>query len=103
MEKNAKAILTDALDLPEGDRAEIAGALLESLEPASEAEVEEAWRREVAARVAALDAGEVETSPWEEIRDELISRLSERRERKAHEESSGRHPAGVSTRAHTVR
>jgi hypothetical protein len=33
------------------------------LEPAEVEEVEAAWRQEVAARVAALDAGEVETIP----------------------------------------
>ena len=40
-----------------------------------ELEVEAAWRQEVAARVAALDAGEVETTPWREIRDGLLAKL----------------------------
>jgi putative addiction module component (TIGR02574 family) len=70
--------LQEALTLPENDRAEVAGALLESLEPSPEADVEVAWRQEVAARMAALEAGEVETVPWEEIRDRLLARLSER-------------------------
>ena len=80
MEQSAEAVLKEALTLAETDRAEIAGALLESLEPQREsAEVEAEWRREVASRVAALDAGEVETIPWEEVRDQLYARLSERR------------------------
>lgn len=79
MERNAQAVLKEALTLPEADRADIAGALLESLQPAEEAGVEAAWREEVAARVAALDAGEVETTPWEEVRNRLFARLSERR------------------------
>lgn len=37
------------------------------------------WRREIAARVAALDAGEVETTPWEEVRGRLEARLSAHR------------------------
>ena len=78
MARLAEAVLKEALALPEEDRADIAGALLESIEPASEAEVEAAWRQEVAARVAALDAGEVETIPWEEVRARLYARLSER-------------------------
>jgi putative addiction module component (TIGR02574 family) len=41
--------------------------------------VEQAWRQEVAARVARLDAGEVKTIPWSEIRDQLFARLQERR------------------------
>ena len=73
-------MLREALTLPESERAEIAGALLESLEHQQpEADVEMAWRQEVAARVAALDAGEVETTPWEEIREGFLARLSERR------------------------
>lgn len=37
--------------------------------------VEEEWRRELASRVAALDAGEAETISWEEVRDRLLARL----------------------------
>jgi putative addiction module component (TIGR02574 family) len=77
MERHAEAVLKQALTLPEDDRADIAGALLESLQPAEEADVEAAWRQEVAARVAALDAGEVETLPWEEVRNRLFTRLRE--------------------------
>ena len=76
MERNAQAVLKKALTLPEEDRAEVAGALLNSLEPLEEADIESAWRQEVAARVAALDAGEVETIPWGEVRDRLVARLS---------------------------
>lgn len=79
MERNAEAVLKEALTLPEDERADIAGALLESLQPAAEQDVEAAWRQEVAARVAALDAGKVETVPWEEVRNRLFTRLRERR------------------------
>lgn len=79
MERSADAVLRQALSLPEADRADIAGALLQSLEPAEESDIEAAWREEVAARVAALDAGEVETIPWEDLRDRLVARLGERR------------------------
>ncbi len=80
MGTNAETLLTLALDLPESDRAEIAAALLESLEPPAEADVETAWREEVARRVAAIDAGEVQMIPWEQVREELFTRLNERRE-----------------------
>lgn len=79
MRRNADVVLKDTLVLPETDRADIAGALLESLEPPPEVEVEAAWRQEVTARVAALDAGEAETVPWEEVRARLGARLSARR------------------------
>lgn len=78
MERNAESVLKAALALSEAERADIAGALLESLDSAGEPDVETAWRREVADRVAALDAGEVETIPWETIRSRLLARLRER-------------------------
>ena len=67
------------MSLPEQERTEIVGALLESLGPESEADVEVAWREEVANRVAALEAGKVETTSWERIREGFLARLSERR------------------------
>jgi putative addiction module component (TIGR02574 family) len=79
MSRTAKAVLTEALALSEEERAGIAGALLNSLEPDGDSEIEAAWREEVATRVAALDAGEGETIPWEDVRDRLFTRLSERR------------------------
>jgi len=78
--RKAETLLHEVLSLPDTERAEIAGALLESLELAPEADVETAWRQEVAARMAALEAGAVTTTPWEEIRDRFLTRLSERRQ-----------------------
>lgn len=43
MSRHAETVLRGALTLPEQDRAEIAGALLESLEPEPEVDVEIAW------------------------------------------------------------
>jgi putative addiction module component (TIGR02574 family) len=76
--RRSETLLQEALALPDDERAEIAGALLESLGPPPEADVESEWRREVAARVAALEEGGVATTPWEEIRDRFLARLSER-------------------------
>ena len=79
MRQQAETVLQEALSLPEQERTEIVGALLESLEPESEADVEAAWREEVANRVAALETGKVETTSWETIREGFLARLSERR------------------------
>jgi putative addiction module component (TIGR02574 family) len=79
MRQQAETVLQEALSLPEQERTEIVGALLESLEPESEADVEAAWREEVANRVAALEAGKVETTSWETVREGFLARLSERR------------------------
>jgi putative addiction module component (TIGR02574 family) len=79
MHRNARAVLNAALRLPEADRAEIAGALVASLEPAEDGCLEPGWRDEIAARVAKTNAGEVETIPWAEVRARLLARLSEHR------------------------
>jgi len=55
MKLRAETVVQEALTLPEEERAEIAGALLESLDSAEDSGIEAAWRQEVAARVAALD------------------------------------------------
>jgi putative addiction module component (TIGR02574 family) len=75
--RRAETLLKEVLSLPDNERAEIAGALLESLEPAPEVDVETAWRQEVAARAAALEAGDVTTTSWEEIRVRFLARLSQ--------------------------
>ena len=82
IERDAKAVLEEALSLPESERAGLAGALLESLEPVQDVDWEDAWRKEIAARVAGLDSGERETISWEEICSRLSARLSERRRRR---------------------
>jgi hypothetical protein len=58
----------------------MAGKSLESQEAAPEEGIEDAWRQEITARVEALEAGEVELTPWQEIRDRFLATLSERRQ-----------------------
>jgi len=70
-------MLREALSLPEQERAEMSVALPERLESLFDVQV--AWRQEVAARIAARDAGEVETTSWEQIRDRFLARLNEQR------------------------
>lgn len=69
MTQHAEDVLQAALALAENERAEIASALLESLELDMGADVEKAWREEVAARVRALDDGEVKTIPLSKLDD----------------------------------
>ena len=56
------------------ERATLAGLLIESLESEVDPDVEEAWRVEIERRVAELDAGTVETVPWEVVRAKLLRR-----------------------------
>ncbi len=78
MTRNLEELFREAAQLPERDRATLAGLLIESLEPAPELQVEAAWSKEIERRVAEIDAGTVETIPWEEVRAELFGRQDER-------------------------
>jgi putative addiction module component (TIGR02574 family) len=78
MRKDVTALFRDASDLPDRDRATLAGLLIESLEADQEPDVEAAWSDEIKRRVADLDAGNVETIPWEEVRRRLLDRLNAR-------------------------
>ena len=70
----AESVLRKALELTESERAEIAGRLLESIEPEPDAEVEVAWAAEIDRRVRSIDAGEVELIPWSRVRESLLER-----------------------------
>ena len=67
----------EAADLPEGDRAELAGLLIESLEGEPDEGVEAAWAEEVERRVREIDSGQVKTIPWEQVRAELFARSND--------------------------
>jgi putative addiction module component (TIGR02574 family) len=78
MPKDVTALFRDASDLPERDRAMLAGLLIESLEADPEPDVEKAWSDEIKRRVADIESGNVETVPWEDVRRRLLDRLNAR-------------------------
>lgn len=65
-----------ALALPPGERAQVASALLASLDdPADDpAAVQAAWTAEVRTRVDDIRSGRVQTVPLEQVRSELVER-----------------------------
>ena len=77
MERNLKEVFREAAQLPERDRATLAGLLIETLDPISEPDVEAAWSEEIKRRVAEIEAGTVELIPWEEVRAELFGQPNE--------------------------
>jgi putative addiction module component (TIGR02574 family) len=77
MARSIKELFHEAAQLPEDDRAVLAALLIETLDPAPEPHVEQAWSEEIALRVAQLDAAEVDTIPWDEVREELFGRRME--------------------------
>ena len=76
MARRLEEIYREAAELPEADRAELAGLLLESLEVEPDADVEAAWAAEVERRIREIDEGKVETIPWEQVRAALHARLA---------------------------
>lgn len=77
MASNLKNVFQAAAQLPEKDRAALAGLLIETLDPASEPEVEAAWSEEIKRRLTEIDSGAVELIPWEEVRAELFAQPNE--------------------------
>lgn len=78
MSRTFTDVWREAAELSEQDRAALAGLLIESLEGEPDAEVEAAWASEIQRRMAELEAGTVETVPWEQVRQRLIDRLNAR-------------------------
>ena len=76
MAEDMAELLTHALRLPAAARAALADSLLDSLEAEVDEDAEEAWRREIAARLRELSAGEVQTIPWEQVRRQLRKPIS---------------------------
>lgn len=63
-----KQLLTEALRLPEEERAALAGELIQSLETEVDADAEAAWAAEIRSRLERVEAGTVKTIPWSEAR-----------------------------------
>jgi putative addiction module component, TIGR02574 family len=72
MARDLKQIFQEAAELPENDRATLAGLLFESLHPKPTAAVKAAWSREIERRVKEIDDGSVELVSWDEVRAELF-------------------------------
>lgn len=73
MARDVKELIREAAELSETDRATLAGAMLESLDPKPTPEVRAAWSEEIARRVREIDAGSVELLDWEDVRAELFA------------------------------
>jgi putative addiction module component (TIGR02574 family) len=69
-------LLQKALALSDEERASLAGSLLESLDTATDENVEAAWAEEIDRRIEDLDSGKATTASWEELRARVSSRLS---------------------------
>jgi putative addiction module component (TIGR02574 family) len=68
----ATRLLEEALHLSENDRANLAAKLLESLDPAFDENVEQAWAEEIRSRLEEVQQGRVQPIPWEQARKMIM-------------------------------
>ena len=74
MNPDLEHLLADLLKLPEEDRAVLASALLDSLQPDCDDEMDPALAAEVERRIREIDEGRVTLVPWSEVRRRLFRR-----------------------------
>ncbi len=67
-------VVANVLEFPESDRTWIVSKILGSME--KQAEISPAWRKEIAERVAAYEAGETENVSSEEVHRDIQKILS---------------------------
>lgn len=72
MSRDLREVFQAAFDLPETERATLAGLLIESLEPPPEPDVEDLWAEEAERRWREIESGAVATLTWEEVRAKLF-------------------------------
>ena len=77
--RSAEAIAVEALSLPIDERAALVLRLAESLDVEHDADAEDAWAAEVAARIDAVRGGTAETITTAEALAQARTRLSARR------------------------
>jgi putative addiction module component (TIGR02574 family) len=68
MMQEAQELLKKALALPEKERADLAGSLINSLDETVDENAEAAWQEEIARRLEEVRSGKVKTTSWDEVR-----------------------------------
>ena len=67
MTQEAQELLKKALALPEKERADLAGSLIDSLDSTVDENAEAAWQEEIARRLEEVRSGKVKTTSWEDV------------------------------------
>jgi putative addiction module component (TIGR02574 family) len=66
--QEARELLKKALALPDKERADLAGSLIESLDDTIDEDAEAAWQEEILRRLEEVRSGKVKTTPWNDVR-----------------------------------
>ena len=61
-------MLKKALALPDRERADLAGGLIDSLDYNVDENAEAAWQEEIVRRLEDVQSGKVKTTSWDEVR-----------------------------------
>jgi putative addiction module component (TIGR02574 family) len=67
MMQEAQELLKKALALPDKERADLAGSLIDSLDHTVDGDVEAAWQEEIVRRIEEVRSGKVKTTSWDEV------------------------------------
>ena len=68
MMQEAQELLKKALALPDKERADLAGSLIDSLDDIVDENAEAAWQKEVVRRLEDVQSGKVKTTSWDDVR-----------------------------------
>jgi putative addiction module component (TIGR02574 family) len=71
MQMTLEEVLRSALALEAQDRADLAAAMIDSLDPAVEHGAQGAWQLEIERRGMELESGATESVPWDVVRERL--------------------------------
>jgi len=76
MSSTLEKITRDAVHLPRHQRLALARFLIELDDPASDPDIETAWDKEIRERVQAVEQGEVEGIPYDQVLARIDQRLA---------------------------
>jgi putative addiction module component (TIGR02574 family) len=68
MMQDAQELLKKALALPDKERADLAGSLIDSLDDTVDENAEAAWQEEIVRRLEDVQSVKVKTTSWDEVR-----------------------------------
>ncbi len=72
MTAKVEKLLEEALKLPQGTRATLAGRLILSLDEEDDTDVEAAWAAEIDRRLEDFDASRAKALPWVKVRRNIL-------------------------------
>lgn len=76
--QDAQELLKKALALPDKERADLAGSLIDRLDDTVDENAEAAWQAEIVRHLEDVPSGKVKTTSWDEVRQKGRAQLPNR-------------------------